>query len=140
MFDNIGGKFKKIVWRSFQIKCIVSGIIGIVLIFAVPLLGLLLGPLAAAALIALAYMSSIKLYGLGQLIENTDILAGRIQPEHSLGNLQPTTKVVVTCKGCGFQFPERPKVTEPCPQCGSTVHAYAYPTGDDTAATTDRSL
>lgn len=138
MFDNIGGKIKTMVWRSFQIKCVTSVLLGICLMivplfFGLPI-GLLIGPLVAAVLIALAYLGSFKLYALGQLVENTDILAGRLQVVEPPPESPRSTKVIVTCGNCGFQFPERPKDTEPCPHCGSTFHSYSYPISDDTAA------
>lgn len=122
MFDNIGGKIKTMVWRSFQVKCAVSVVIGVALLFSIPPFGLLLGPLAAAVLIALAYQSSFKLYALGQLVENSNILAGRFQPE--VPQEPASKKVKVVCGACHCEYFAEPNDREPCPNCGSTFRIY----------------
>lgn len=80
------------------------------------------GALAAAALISLAYLGSLKLYALGQLVENTDILAGRFQTETSQAPVSKTVKVV--CGACGCEYFAESNDGEPCPNCGSTSRLY----------------
>jgi hypothetical protein len=73
MFDNIGGKIKAVAKGICWAGIISSCIAGIVLILmdeaTIPagLLVLIIGPLAS-------WVGSFMTYGLGQLIENSDIL------------------------------------------------------------------
>lgn len=74
MFDNIGGKIKKLARIVCIIGIIASFIAGILLMnirytFEVGLAILLVGPL-------LSWIGSYFTYGFGQLIENTDKLVG----------------------------------------------------------------
>jgi hypothetical protein len=74
MYDNIGGKIKGFAAVVFFFDAIAAVVSGIVLIsndaVAVGFLAILCGPIAA-------WVMSWLLYGFGQLIENTDIIAGR---------------------------------------------------------------
>ncbi len=74
MYDNIGGKIKNLAKAIVIVEAIVSIIIGIVLmstdedLMLTGLLVMLCGPI-------IAWVSSWPVYGYGQLIENSDIIA-----------------------------------------------------------------
>ena len=72
MYDNIGGKIKNWAIWIFIVEAIAAVIGGITLIVIdstlVGLLTILFGPIAA-------WVSSWLLYGFGQLVENSDIIA-----------------------------------------------------------------
>lgn len=75
-YDNIGDKIKSLAKFAFIVEAVASIVTGIVLLFTseytelvlVGLLTIILGPI-------LAWISSWLLYGIGQLIENSDIIA-----------------------------------------------------------------
>ena len=76
MYDNIGGKIKSWAKVSFLVTAVIEVITGIALITTdedpavYGWLIMILGPIAA-------WVSSWLLYGFGQLIENSDIIAER---------------------------------------------------------------
>ncbi|MBE6758620.1 MAG: hypothetical protein E7554_00830 [Ruminococcaceae bacterium] len=75
MFDNIGSKIKTLAKVLCWVGIAVSVLTGIILmIYEFTLYGLL----AMVAGSLLSWVGSFGMYGLGQLIENTDILAGRV--------------------------------------------------------------
>ncbi len=77
-YDNIGGKIKKWATWIFTAEAIIAILAGIILMNEHVLIGLLvvvLGPIVA-------WISSWLLYGYGQLIENSDIIA----EEHKRAN------------------------------------------------------
>lgn len=68
MYDDIGDRIKTLAKVIAWIGIIVSVVVGIVTITTgIGIIVLILGPL-------LSWLSTLVLYGLGQLIENTDIL------------------------------------------------------------------
>lgn len=71
MFNNIGGKIKSVASVLTGLGIAISIVIGIIAIIAsapgIGLLTIFLGSLAS-------WLSSLTLYGFGQLIENTDKL------------------------------------------------------------------
>ncbi len=70
-YDNIGSKIKSWAMWIFTAEAIISILVGIILMNEIVLIGLLvavLGPIVA-------WISSWCLYGYGQLIENSDIIA-----------------------------------------------------------------
>lgn len=68
MYDEIGGKIKTLAKVIAWVGIIVSVVVGIVTISTgVGILVLVLGPL-------FSWLSTLVLYGFGQLVENTDIL------------------------------------------------------------------
>lgn len=74
MYDNIGGKIKGLAKWTFAVEAIAAVICGFMLIvedFDMILLGLLV--IAVGPLVAWAF--SWLLYGFGELIDNTDIIA-----------------------------------------------------------------
>ena len=74
MYDNIGGKIKGLAKASFIVAAIAEAITGIALmasdedLILYGLLVLIAGPI-------ITWVSSWLLYGFGQLIENSDIIA-----------------------------------------------------------------
>jgi hypothetical protein len=73
MYDNIGGKIKGLAKASFIVAAIAEVITGIALMATDDLIGygllvMFVGPIAA-------WVSSWLLYGFGQLVENSDIIA-----------------------------------------------------------------
>ncbi len=82
MYDNIGGKIKILAKWMFAVETIAAVIIGIALmaedVDIVGLLVIIFGPIVA-------WVSSWLLYGYGQLIENSDIIAAehkRVNEKH----------------------------------------------------------
>ena len=115
MFDNIGGKIKGVAQALTWIGIILSCIAGLfVFLFNsdTPLSGLLIIVLGCL----FSWLSSLTLYGLGQLIENTDILVaqGRKAAEKpKYTSATPTTnKHMWRCSYCGNMTSE-----ETCPIC-----------------------
>jgi DNA-directed RNA polymerase subunit RPC12/RpoP len=73
MYDNIGGKIKGLAKASFIVAAIAEVITGIALMATDDLIGygllvMFVGPIVA-------WVSSWLLYGFGQLVENSDIIA-----------------------------------------------------------------
>lgn len=128
MFDNIGRKIKDMTERSFLLECVGAGIIGLIVLVVVKPWGILFGPLAAALLIWLSYRSKLKMHALGQMVEDLDILAGRMTLEQAQGTapvreLRPTT-VRIICGSCGHEYQGHPLDHKPCPNCGATIRVY----------------
>lgn len=77
MFDNIGRKIKDVAQIVTWIGIVASIIGGIIITSTlkspIGILVMIVGPL-------ISWLSSLTLYGLGQLIENTDIIAGKMHP------------------------------------------------------------
>ena len=80
MFDNIGGKIKGLAIIITAIGILGSVVGGIVMftidedLIAIGLVVMIVGPLVS-------WISSFMLYGFGQLVQNSDILTGRITSE-----------------------------------------------------------
>lgn len=71
MFDNVGGKIKGVAMATFILELAAFVILGLLILAQENLYGLLfllLGPV-------IAWLSVLLLYGFGQLIENSDIIA-----------------------------------------------------------------
>ena len=88
MFDNIGGKIKtlaKVVCWIGIIACIITGIV----LMATNDDLVLAGILTAVVGSLLSWVGSFILYGFGQLVENSDIIA-----EQSARNNEKTRKKV----------------------------------------------
>ena len=125
-FHNIGGKIKSLAKFIFVFDAvctlIVSGwliIQGIIdQISFLSLLGcilLVLGPIAA-------WVSTWLLYGFGQLIENTDILSGRL--DHSAIQQEDDDDMVVYCPHCNAEIPvpqdaSTGRLEMHCPECST---------------------
>lgn len=79
MFNDIGGKLKGLAKVTTILGIISSVLSGIVQMFDQPLVGILTMVLGSV----LFWISSFTIYGLGQLIENTDelVIQGRQAPE-----------------------------------------------------------
>lgn len=125
MFHNIGGKIKTITLTAFRLEAVIAVLVGVALLLLLFPLGLLLGPLVTAVLITLAYLGSLKLYALGQLVENSDVLAGRLQLDQPQGTSEPQSKQVkIVCGSCHCEYYAETTDQTPCPDCGSTFRIY----------------
>ena len=107
MYDNIGGKIKGLAKVSFILAAIAEVITGIALmatseyLVGYGLLVMVVGPIVA-------WISSWLLYGFGQLIENSDIVAGRKKASSENHNEQiPVQRcaddykfIDITCPNC----------------------------------------
>ena len=107
MYDNIGGKIKGLAKASFIVAAIAEVITGIALmatnedLIAYGLLVMFVGPIVA-------WISSWLLYGFGQLIENSDIVAGRKKASSENHNEQIPVQscadeykfIDITCPNC----------------------------------------
>lgn len=74
MFDNIGGKIKAVAQVVTWLGIIASVIGGIAIMVSLE------SPMGVLVMVGgslISWLSSLALYGFGQLIENTDIIAGR---------------------------------------------------------------
>ena len=82
MFHNVGGKIKGIAFTIFVLGCIGASFSGLMLFMQAASLrrggGILVlaGLIVTAVGVLIAYLSTIAIYGFGQLIENTDIMVG----------------------------------------------------------------
>lgn len=87
MFDDIGSKIKGLAIGVFALGAIGAGILGLVLMSnEVVLFGLLI----MAAGIAIAYVGSFRLYGYGQLIENSDAIVQLLKEAKERERLSPS--------------------------------------------------
>lgn len=80
MFNNIGGKIKALASIFTWIGIIISLIIGLLFIFAdshVVVIGILIIIIGSL----MSWISSWLLYGFGDLIENSSIIARKLSPE-----------------------------------------------------------
>lgn len=109
MFDNIGGKIKVLA----KISCWGGIVVSVLLAFTQP--SFLQGLVFIVVGSLLSWISSFTLYGLGQLIDNTDTLVeqGKVKPvveQHT-----PTSKEAHRwmCDKCGKMIS-----TKVCPYCG----------------------
>ena len=87
MFYNVGRKIKSLAKTFTWIGIIFSVSLGIVISVTAPLnavLAFLLGVLIALAGSVLSWMTFLCLYGFGQLIENSDMIAGRADYQNNI--------------------------------------------------------
>lgn len=80
MFNNIGGKIKALASLFTWIGIIISLVIGLLFIFA-DSNGVVIGILIIVIGSLLSWISSWLLYGFGDLIENSSIIARKLSPE-----------------------------------------------------------
>ena len=73
MFENIGSKIKGVARVFFIIGCIISVLAGFILMTNTSYI--ILGYVVILVGILLSWLSTILLYGIGQLVENSDICA-----------------------------------------------------------------
>ncbi len=126
MFDNIGGKLKTLAQVLCWIGMGISAFIGVaVLVSEDPLNGLLIGGLGALG----SWVSSLALYGFGQLIENSDKLvllskraAGPQEADTAMSEVRVAEPKATCCPHC------QGKITIPadavegdCPWCGKKL-------------------
>ncbi len=135
MFKNPGTEIKNIVQRAFALECVAAVVLGVLVFASEPSVkSLVYGILLALFLIGFAYVSKIILYAFGQLVENSDIMAGRLtlaqvqaQKEKKTSGAQETTihqprpvTVRVVCGSCGCEYPAEENDGKACPNCGGT--------------------
>ena len=80
MFHNIGGKIKTLAVVITVIGIVASVLAGVIVMGGrgyPPAAGILFGLLTIIGGCLVSWIGSFLIYGFGQLIENTDILAGR---------------------------------------------------------------
>ncbi len=76
MFDDIGGKIKRLTTTVAIIGIVLCVLSGLILMFTMSfLVGLLVAVIGGAC----CYVGSFFAYGFGQLIENTDILVAEMK-------------------------------------------------------------
>lgn len=80
MFNNIGGKIKALASLFTWIGIIISLVIGLLFIFA-DSHGVVIGILIIVIGSLMSWISSWLLYGFGDLIENSSIIARKLSPE-----------------------------------------------------------
>ena len=139
MFSNIGSKIKIVAIVSTVIGMIISVVYGFVLVKYSALVGILVVVLGCLG----SWLGSFTLYGLGQLIENSDIIVKQLKKINSTtpdgkginqnntnyssplntlnynNNSNSTRKVPVTmesCRKCGGYYDVGSKE---CPHCGN---------------------
>ena len=133
MYDNIGEKIKGLAKASFIVAAIAEVITGIALmatdedLILYGFLVIVVGPIVA-------WFSSWLLYGFGQLIENSDILAGREKaPSENHNEQMPAQRcaddykfIDITCPNCKasltyhkWQLQSEEGVT--CPMCDAPI-------------------
>ena len=120
MFDNIGGKIKVLAVTFTIIGMVMSIIYGLIIISetdsAAGLIVMLVGCL-------FSWIGSFTLYGLGHLIENTDILVEQGRHDRPLYT-RNTTGYLHRCPECGNMISE-----EPCEYCSSVQKLKAAENG-----------
>ena len=115
MFDNVGGKIKSVAKAITYIGISFSTILGLIVMFSngnTPVPGLLIFVIGYLA----SWLSSLTLYGFGQLIENSDILVEqgktRLEKTNDTYAYSDTSEHKWRCNNCGNIISE-----EPCPIC-----------------------
>lgn len=74
MFENIGSKIKGVAKIFFAVGCIIAVVIGSI-ISEVADIGTIIPYIVMLVGIVLSWLSTMLLYGFGQLVENSDICA-----------------------------------------------------------------
>ena len=100
MFDNIGSKIKAVAKVFTWLGIIASVVSGIVIITSLePPMGILV--MIGGSLIS--WLSSLTLYGFGQLIEHTEHIANNIAYSQipKQDNMSISPEVINTCDCCG---------------------------------------
>ncbi|MBO5129071.1 MAG: hypothetical protein J6B95_01835 [Oscillospiraceae bacterium] len=106
MFQNIGGKIKVLAQVVCWIGISISIIAGIALISEG---GFIFGLVMAAAGSLASWVGSFLTYGLGQLIENTDILVAL------------SKKAALRAQAADDTQQDGPDETTSCPHCGKPI-------------------
>ena len=132
MFENIGGKIKKLAKICTGIGIVFSVIAGIVTMFQSFFTGLLIAAIGALA----SWVGSFLLYGFGELVENSQILAGKDLKQKS-GEEKSVGTQDVASSNTKTEEPEKPAIDylakyktakqttdrrKTCPSCFATVH------------------
>ena len=133
MFDNVGGKIRGLAIIQLILGCIGSIVLAVILAVEIDVLSLLIGLVG----IAVSIVNALLLDGLGQLVENSDIIIDllrnketgtsnrpssteennyltRLAHEKKEGNTS-TASHYWTCEKCGCK---NPKTSTSCRDCG----------------------
>ncbi len=133
MFDNIGGKIKDQARSSCYLGIVISMLLGAMLLLSGQGILMILGLLIAVAGSLVSWQSSFVLYGFGEMVENSDILAGRIQGKEpkaaapsgqNAGGTQKKAKVTGPIPRDAVIFPTRTEAEIECPKCGFAQIGY----------------
>ena len=100
MFDNIGGKIKVVAQLATWLGIIASVVSGIVFIASLE------SPMGIFVMIGgslISWLSSLTLYGFGQLIEHTEHIANNIASNQipKQDNMSVSPEGINTCDCCG---------------------------------------
>lgn len=121
MFNNIGGKIKSFATILTVIGIALSVIIGFVIMFGYPSIETFLIGLVVIAIGSLmSWLSSFLLYGFGQLIENSDIIAKNFRTTNNTSNninnlsYKGNADRQWRCSHCGNMIS-----SDLCPYCGT---------------------
>ena len=79
MFNNIGGKIKGYAEFTTWIGIVISVVVGAIILFTS---SLVVGLVIALVGSLISWISSIFLYGFGQLVENSDIIVNTLAPNY----------------------------------------------------------
>lgn len=78
MFDNIGGKIKSLAKIMTWVGIAISVILGLILLFSGDGILMICGVVEMVIGSIFSWIGSFLLYAVGQIAQNTDILAGRV--------------------------------------------------------------
>ncbi len=136
MFDNVGEKIKALAKTKFWISNIVwilIGILAFVLVYTLAdrdaitiFLGLCLAAIIIGVGIFLSYISVVKFYAFGDLVENTYIIANNSaisasnseKAKFALEQNSLQQKCRPTCRVCYHVNPEEAEI---CQKCGEKL-------------------
>lgn len=132
MFENIGGKIKGVCKVCCYIGMGGCLLMGLVLLLNGTTASVVAGVFIAVMGSLLFWLSSLTLYGFGQLVENSDILAGRARsegaakpaPAASGGSGKQKAKVKGPIPPDAVIFPTRTEAEIKCPKCGFAQTGY----------------
>ena len=122
MFDNIGSKIKtlaKVCCVIEIIGCVIGGITCISIDEALAGIGIAL--ILGGSL--LSYVGSFALYGFGQLVDNSDIIAERYKQEiiRKKKSVDKERKSKIASKINDSSFDDSEYIDFPCPNCEETI-------------------
>ncbi len=103
MFDNIGSKLKAVAHWYTVIGMILVVILAFILVGSLGFLALIYGVIGCLSV----WVSGAMMYGIGQAVENTDVLRKKLAPE-SLEHEQPAYQLAPkleswVCVSCGME-------------------------------------
>ncbi len=106
MYNNIGKKIKTVAKAAGYVGTIVSMIVGYITLPYGGFLIFIFGPIVS-------WLSTFLIYGFGQLIENTDVLAAQVRNQNFENDEKNDTSARY-CQKCG-----KVVTSDICPYCGT---------------------